>query len=194
MGFEKNRNKAIVFLTIVLIIPFVYSINDPGHDTLYIEEQGDSELNGTFNVSLNVTTRGGSTTLLDYLTILTKTTPSSFGTASVISATANTLYIDSPGNVLLNSLTNDGTIFLGSTGDTVNLNITGALYVLSSTAQANGQNICLEDGTNCPAETGTGDINSVQTDNTYVYNGSDTGQVYLRFNETKLNSTIDARA
>lgn len=39
-----------------------------------------------------------------------------------------------------------------------------------------------------------GDINSVQGDNIYIYNGSNSGNVLLVFNETKLNGTIDLRA
>ena len=37
-----------------------------------------------------------------------------------------------------------------------------------------------------------GDILSVQGDNIYIYNGSDSGNVLLSFNETKLNSSVEA--
>jgi hypothetical protein len=40
---------------------------------------------------------------------------------------------------------------------------------------------------------GGGDINSVQGGNIYIYNGSDSGNVVLVFNETRLNLTIDDR-
>ena len=40
---------------------------------------------------------------------------------------------------------------------------------------------------------GAGDIISVQSGDKWIYNGSDTGAVVLRFNETELNATIDAR-
>lgn len=44
----------------------------------------------------------------------------------------------------------------------------------------------------CDTPVGSGDITSVQGD-VYITNGSDTGAVNLSFNETKLNTTIDAR-
>jgi hypothetical protein len=46
----------------------------------------------------------------------------------------------------------------------------------------------------CSTPSGAGDITGINTtlDN-YLYNGSDSGNVYLRFNDTKLNATIDAR-
>ena len=50
------------------------------------------------------------------------------------------------------------------------------------------------DGSYLTGINGSGDINSVQGNNIYIYNGSDSGNVILAFNETKLNSTIDLRA
>src|SRR3989339_751084 len=46
----------------------------------------------------------------------------------------------------------------------------------------------------CLTPSGSGDITSVQGDNFYIYNGSNSGAVVLAFNETKLNNTIDLRA
>ena len=40
---------------------------------------------------------------------------------------------------------------------------------------------------------GSGDITSVQGDEIYLYNGSNSGDVVLVFNETKLNVTIDSK-
>ena len=42
------------------------------------------------------------------------------------------------------------------------------------------------------AGTGSGDITSVQGDNVYIYDGSDSGAVNLKFNESHLNDTIIA--
>jgi len=56
------------------------------------------------------------------------------------------------------------------------------------------KNLTSTGGYVCEAAAGSGDITSVQADNKYVYNGSDTGDVILAFNETKLNATIDTRA
>ena len=47
-------------------------------------------------------------------------------------------------------------------------------------------------GVECLAPSGSGDITSVQGDNIYIYNGSDSGNVLLAFNETKLNETINS--
>ena len=49
-------------------------------------------------------------------------------------------------------------------------------------------------GVECDAPSGAGDITGVFTtlDN-YLYNGSSSGDVYLRFNGTRLNETIDLR-
>lgn len=48
-------------------------------------------------------------------------------------------------------------------------------------------------GVECAATAGSGDITSVQGDDIYIYNGSDSGDVKLAFNETKLNLTGDER-
>ena len=52
-----------------------------------------------------------------------------------------------------------------------------------------------DDGTlDCSTPSGSGDITGVNTTlDSYLYNGSDSGVVYLRFNDTYLNNTIDAR-
>ncbi len=57
--------------------------------------------------------------------------------------------------------------------------------------QSNGTVLCAEDQIGSP---GAGDIESVQGDNIYVYNGSNSGDVKLEFNETKLNLTITSRS
>jgi len=51
----------------------------------------------------------------------------------------------------------------------------------------------LGDTLTCEAAAGGGDITGVYGDNIYIYNGSASGEVYLAFNETKLNETIDDR-
>jgi len=49
-------------------------------------------------------------------------------------------------------------------------------------------------GVQCAAPSGSGDITSVQGDDVWIYNGSDSGDVILAFNDTLLNLTIDDRA
>ncbi len=49
------------------------------------------------------------------------------------------------------------------------------------------------DGSYLTGVAGSGDINSVQGDGVYLYNGSESGGVVLAFNESRLNATIDVR-
>ena len=75
------------------------------------------------------------------------------------------------------------------------LNITGTDH---NTCSAGNfvQNVTFQNGNliiTCDAPSGSGDITNVQGDGTYVYNGSTSGDVFLAFNETKLNQTIDSR-
>ena len=41
----------LFMLLLLVLVPSVYAPNDPGHDSLYIEETGDSELTGNLNIS-----------------------------------------------------------------------------------------------------------------------------------------------
>src|SRR4030042_693952 len=114
--------------------------------------------------------------------------------AYVSGTTGSHLYLDGQGNIYIKYYGGD-TVYIGRTDVTAtDLNVSGALYVQGSTAMVNGKNICLQDGTNCPSELGTGNISGVYGDDIYIYNGSDNGEVTLVFNETKLNATIEARA
>ncbi|KYK26676.1 hypothetical protein AYK26_07255 [Euryarchaeota archaeon SM23-78] len=163
-----TKPKNFVYLIIIILITiYVYGQNDPGHDTLYIEEQGDSELNGSLNITKTTFLRGKSLiqSYLDLYANGTLPTP----TYGQIAGLVDSLYIDSPGNIYLNAIGGGGgaMIYLGTTGDTVSLNvtgnvtITGALNVLSSIATVNGKDICLADGTNCLGGNNTGNVSSV---------------------------------
>lgn len=163
-----TKPKNFVYLIIMILITiYVYGQNDPGHDTLYIEEQGDSELNGSLNITKTTFLRGKSLiqSYLDLYANGTLPTP----TYGQIAGLVDSLYIDSPGNIYLNAIGGGGgaMIYLGTTGDTVSLNvtgnvtITGALNVLSSIATVNGKDICLADGTNCLGGNNTGNVSSV---------------------------------
>ena len=50
-------------------------------------------------------------------------------------------------------------VYIGGSTAT-DLNISGALYVESGTATVGGTNICLENGTNCPADLGGANVTS----------------------------------
>lgn len=206
---KREMRLALLLLLLLImlsyIVPLASSENDPGHDTLYIEQQGDSVLNGTINISqqLKVANRLYSS----YLEILGNGSQPTGSFPQIYASDANTLTINSLTSLHL--LKDAGsTVYIGGTG--VNLNISGALYLgsnnrLYTSAAPDASNLnlywgdkllCNTSASNCgwvSTTTGGGDIQSVQTDNTYIYNGSDTGDVYLRFNESKLNATIDAK-
>jgi hypothetical protein len=147
----KNKLIVWIFVTIILLATAL-AANDPGHDTLYIEEDGDSDLNGSFGVLGNLTA---------YNMIFSGTSLDVRGDG-VLSASSNNqiigagsyLSIQSLGNIYINTLTGTtSTVFLGDGADSVNLNITGTLEV-------GGQGVCLADGTNC-LNGGAGNVTSV---------------------------------
>lgn len=132
---------SIAVIILLIIVQIALADNDPGHDTLYIEEQGDSELNGSLNITSNLTLQ--STSKLKQGGVLTLYADGSTpGTGSYISATGNpdyNLYIDTQGSIYFKSLTT-GMIYIGVTGSTpTSLNVSGALYL-------NGSNNKLDTG------------------------------------------------
>ncbi|MBW2990904.1 hypothetical protein KY348_04315 [Candidatus Woesearchaeota archaeon] len=310
---KKNKRKKIIwkkafFMSILLIILItltssVLAQNDPGHDTLYIEEQGDSELNGSFNVTGNATIDD---IIFSGVALDLRGDDVETGTNNrIIGINGGGISIQSGANIYVNTLSGTAsTVFLGDGSDSVNINITGALYLGSGTDVLNtsasggaassdlywgnqllcnasesdcgwsttgasvgncsgsgscslvayinysnpgdlnvtsGNDICIEgdkclsqattgagncsgsgscslvayinysnpgdlnvtsgndiciEGDKClsSAGVGDGDITAVNTQDIYIYNGSATGIVSLRFNESKLNDTIDAKA
>ena len=52
-------NKRILLLVFaLLLVPSVLAPNDPGHDSLYIEQTGDSELTGKLNITSDLKVDG----------------------------------------------------------------------------------------------------------------------------------------
>lgn len=73
-------------------------------------------------------------------------------------------------------------------------NITGTDHNACTTGNF-VNNVTFIDGniiTTCDAPSGSGDITNVQGDGSYVYNGSTSGDVFLAFNETRLNRTMSS--
>ena len=163
------EKKFLIILGIILMMPLAIAANDPGHDSLYIEQQGDSELNGSLNISQNFTIKGGNLFMNDYLDFYADGGTVSTPSINTIAGTNTYLAIDSPGDVFINRYSNANTVYIGYTGGTVNLNITGALYIQSSTATVGGTNICLENGTNCPSELGGANITGSGADNRVAF-------------------------
>jgi hypothetical protein len=226
----------------LFLIAFALAANDPGHDTLYIESQGDSELNGSLNITQNLTVEGGRTIQGAGLTLYGNgVTPSSVGPyISGLANPDNDLYLSAQGSIYLKTINGGDAVYIGSTSITAtDLNVSGSIY-------SNNQAVCLADGTNCPNggagnvtsvtaavgplsaspttgavviditiptctgndkltydgssfscatdQTGAGgDITSVNTNGAYLYGGATSNDVNLLLNESKLNSTIDAR-
>jgi len=49
-----NTKTPLLLITLILILTIptsTHAANNPGHDQLYIEQQGDSELNGSLNIT-----------------------------------------------------------------------------------------------------------------------------------------------
>jgi hypothetical protein len=151
-----KRNKIILMLCSVMIILAAAMTsavpNDPGHDTLYIEQQGDSSLNGSINITNRTYAYKISISDLfysPYLDILGNGTRPGNSRAEIYTLTdQSTLVINAGQSLYL--LKEAGTmVYIGDSG--VALNVSGALYVRSATAMVNGQNICLQNGINCPS-------------------------------------------
>src|SRR3989339_615097 len=99
-------------------------------------------------------------------------------------------FINNAGVLTFNETKLNNTIDLRDTNETTRFNnlvgnCSSGDFVFG--VDSSGNKVCL-------TPSGSGDITSVQGDNFYIYNGSNSGAVVLAFNETKLNNTIDLRA
>jgi len=143
------RKEKILLLLIMMLAaaPLAIAANDPGHDTLYVLKIGDSNVIGSINISENLTARFVRVTSKffgDYLDILAN------GSASIvvpttpsIQAASNTLYIDSTGNLYINSKA--GTSSIVQIGDpatnSITLNVSGSIKIQGTNVSVVG---------NCP--------------------------------------------
>lgn len=166
----------LMLLTIMLLttISAVIAANDPGHDTLYIEETGNSSLTGSLNVSSQLQSnifKMISRFFGDYIDVKangTITTP----TVPAIQAGTNTMYIDSPGNIYIN--TKAGTSATIQVGDTAT---NGVTFNVSGSITQQGTAVCLSDGTNCISGTNEGNVSSVTAGDGISVTGTDTDPV-----------------
>jgi len=167
-----KRELVILLFAALLAMSIVLAANDPGHDTLYIEQQGDSELNGSFNVSYNASLKGGFVALSSSLDIYANGNIPSGTRNSIVGTGGGTgdMYVNSPGNLYLNSLSGVGTVYFGDSGDTVNafisknLTVTGNLSILGE-AYIRGIKVCLANGTDCPSALGGANVTGSGTEN-----------------------------
>jgi len=133
--------KLLILLMVFLLLSVISSLaqNDPGHDSLYIEQTGDSVLTGSFNVTENVTVfgnvtlDGGEVEINNQFEIRGNGAIPSTNTNFIVSHHDNYISLNSKGNgnvvrLLDQSATGDVLIGLTGTGS-VDLNVTNALYV-----------------------------------------------------------------
>ena len=161
-----NRNKRIIIITIValFLIPIVIAANDPGHDILYIEQNGDSELNGSFNVTSNASLKGVTSAGVG-LTIYGNGFSSSTGTIPYISgASGSNLYLETPSSGSIYLKYNGGSAVYIGVLDRTDLNVSGALYVAGLNYSAGL--VCLLNGSYCPSSLGGANITGGGTINT----------------------------
>ena len=155
----------IIILSLI-VIQTASAANDPGHDTLYIEQQGNSELNGTLNITQNLSLTSTSKVKQGGVLTLYADGSTPGGTETYISATGSAnydLYIETQGSIYFKSLTT-GMMYIGKTGTPTDLNASGALYVRGLNYSAGV--VCLSNGSYCPAVLGGANVTGGGTINT----------------------------
>jgi hypothetical protein len=153
------KAKILFIIILLLLTTLVSAANDPGHDTLYVEEQGDSEINGSINITQNLSVDGGKIKQSGVFTLYADDSTPATGTY-ISATTGGNIYLEGQGNIYLKRTIGGDGVFIGSGAAPTDLNVSGALYVQSSTLTVNGQNVCLADGSNC-LNGGAGSVTSV---------------------------------
>lgn len=168
--------KILTVFIFILALPFfvLAAPNDPGHDTLYIEQIGNSSLTGQLNISdeLRITglTQPGGLILYGEGTIP--------GTdVSFISTNAGSvpMYIGAAGNLYLKYKGGDQ-VQIGVPTGVTDLNVTGVIY-------EQNVRVCLANGTNCIGGNNSGNVSSVVAGNGISVSGT-TGDVTVSANAT----------
>ncbi len=175
------RIGSIFSIISLLLLAVVLAANDPGHDQLYIEQQGDSSLNGTLNITQNLSVEGGRTYEGSKLTLYGDgTTLSTVSEGYISGDLSNNVFLDGQGSVFIKTISGADMVYIGkSTITPTDLNISGALYFgginkLSTSAVANASDsdlywgdklVCDASEVNCGwgASTAAGDGNNYTT-------------------------------
>jgi hypothetical protein len=165
-----------LLLALIMLSGFALAANNPGHDTLYIEQSGDSVLTGNLNISYLLTVEGN-LYLKSYLDLIANgTVISSSPSRNTIYGTNTLLEIDavSGGNIYLDRY--GGTVLTGSPSARTDLNVSGNLYIYNptgyTTLTVGNVAVCLANGTGCPtiningASSGGGWTNTTQNTTT----------------------------
>jgi len=134
-----NRQLIVLALLLTVLAQSVLAANDPGHDSLYVLRLGDTNITGDINLTGSLTAslvRFNNKTFGDYLDINANGTILGAPSAPRIMAGSSVLYIDSTGNLYLN--TKGGTTGIVQVGDTatnaVTMNVSGQLVAYNITA------------------------------------------------------------
>ena len=159
-GLVKRMAAAMLLLSLLAMLSSLSTAaNDPGHDNLYVLKLGDSNVTGSINLSAQLTAdlvRVSTKFFGDYLDIIANGTIGSSPSAPSIQAGSSSLYVDSTGNLYLN--TKGGTTGIVQIGDTATNAIT---LNVSGTIRQQGVQVCLSNGTNCVNGNNTGNVSSV---------------------------------
>jgi hypothetical protein len=137
-GESKGRLVSAIALLALLLIPLVAAApNNPGHDSLYIEETGDSQLTGGLNISdeLQVANLFYSANL----DILGNGTNPANGRAEIYALNDYSLNLLSPVDIMLYS--SGGSVKVGPGGST-DLNVSGDIYAGNSLVQKRVSGTC----------------------------------------------------
>lgn len=169
--------RVLIAAVALLVIGVTFAANDPGHDSLYVEETGDSNLTGSLNISndLQVANRVYSA----YLDIIGNGTVAG-GSQHRILGLATNLVIESQGDIVFNDQigTSNQVRIGGGSSDNVNLNVTGDIYVKAGKdITVGGTSVCLANGTNCIGGNNTGNVSSVTAGDGLDNSGSDSDPI-----------------
>jgi len=203
----------IILAILLALTTAVLAANDPGHDTLYVEQTGDSLLTGNLNISDEF--KVANLFYSAYLDILGNNSQPSGSFAQIYARSTGTdLVLNAPTSISLardsgslvqvgvsgvdlnvsgnGTVQNNFNIVSGSlqVAGTVRISNTG-IGTFASGTQVNGQDVCTADGTNCPASGGSGGgwLNSTTTvylanNGTNVSIGNTTGSLPLFYIDT----------
>jgi hypothetical protein len=147
-SWEQFALAFVLLVLVILIAPNTHAENDPGHDSLYVLRIGDTNITGTINLTGNVTaTIVQATSRFFGPNVDIRGDGTSSGNANQIIGTATNLELSSSGNLILNKAVTGGMIFVGWTGTTTALNVTGNIFGagtlnVTGNAYANGAQVC----------------------------------------------------
>jgi hypothetical protein len=130
--------KKIFFLLLLLSLPLVAAANNPGHDSLYIEQTGDSNLTGTLNISDEL--RVANLFYSDNLDIMGNGSQPGNNKAEIYATAGNAMYFNAPGNFYFGSTGGGTMVYMGTSG--VHLNVSGDIYAGNTLVQKRVSGTC----------------------------------------------------